>query len=646
MRKLFISLIFCLSLSFVSRAGSCNCEDATLRIKGIGDFADMALHSRFLGLVSVNDEKHPDLFVIQDSYYPGCRRYSFVKYEDSVPVFEMKENITLPKGVKPGARIECHKGKAYVFWKAKNTLKYAEYRPGEAAFVEVGALPLPALKHGFGNFDLEFRPDGGLDVYFAAVTVHMANKRPAWRTAEYRPYDAVGVWTGGYQYDMLGTFSYNALDGGVPTQAVDITSERELMHGVSAVHVMTFAGEKGLVATTRNGGFHYFPLDGKYPGKGLRLTDAKGNALRNPVIGPDLLFYPSQEGTHKDVITFGEGGAFFMRCTGKRAANGGFVFDAPVALKEKNPVVYGGTLITPTVVDWDGDGVLDVVCGNSAGYILFFRNAGTDKNMKLQPGEYIKAGGRTILIQPGYGEDIQGIGEARWGYVGANVCDWNGDGHLDIITNDSRGKHCVFMGTENGLEPEHPIYWCDLPLHGTWRCRPGIGVLAGKTVYVTLDDDDDFHLYFRVDDYNLSDGGKLRLTDGRNIKANWLEAGGKGRVRFEVVDWDNDGVKDLLLATNKHNMIPADDPAGLPWSHPKELKGATILFMRNAGTEAEPVFEFPKQLKYKGNIIRLGHHGCGAAVGMVGHVTDSLPNIIAGDERGHLYLFERKNLTW
>ena len=646
MRKLFISLIFCLSLGLVSRAGSSNCDDATLRIKGVGDFADMALHSSFLGLATIDGRQQPDLFVIQDSYYPGCRRYEFVKYEDAVPVFEMKEDVALPKGVKPGARIECHDGKVWLFWRVKNVLKYAEYKPKEASFVETGRLPLPESKYGYGAFDLEFRADGGIDVYFTAVTVHMLNKRPAWRTAEYRPYDATGVWTGGYQYNMLYTFSYDALEGGVPSGLTALTSERELMHGVKAVQVMTTDEGRGVVATTTNGGFHYFPLDGNYPAKGLRLTDAKGNAMRNPVIGPDLLFYPSKEGKYMDVITFGEGGAFHMRATGRRAANGGFIFDDPVPLKEKNPVVYGGTLITPTVVDWDGDGVLDVVCGSSAGYVLFFRNAGTDRNIKLLPGEYVKAGGRKIFIQPGYGEDVQGIGEARWGYVGANVYDWNGDGYLDILTKESRGKHCVFIGTADGLEPEHPIYFEDLPLHGTWRCRPGVGVLAGKTVYVTLDDDDEFHLYFREDDYNLTDGGKMRLTDGRNIKANWLEAGGKGRVRFEVTDWDNDGVKDLLLATNKHNMIPADDPGGLPWSHPKELKGSTILFMRNAGTEAEPVYEFPKQLKYKGNIIRLGHHGCGASVGMVGHVTDGLPNIIAGDERGHLYLFERKNLTW
>lgn len=90
--------------------------------------------------------------------------------------------------------------------------------------------------------------------------------------------------------------------------------------------------------------------------------------------------------------------------------------------------MYAGSLVTPTLVDWDGDGKLDIVCGNSAGHILFFRNAGTNRNPSFRSGTYLKAGNEIIHIQPGYGEDIQGPGESRWGYVGANVFDWNNDG--------------------------------------------------------------------------------------------------------------------------------------------------------------------------------------------------------------------------
>ena len=201
------------------------------------------------------------------------------------------------------------------------------------------------------------------------------------------------------------------------------------------------------------------------------------------------------------------------------------------------------------------------------------------------------------------------------------------------------------MQGANGLEAGKSIYLNDLGLHGMWRCRPGVGTMSGKYVYFTLDDQDEIHRYFREDDYNLTDGGKMKLTDGSSIKANWLEAGGKGRLRFEVVDWDGDGVKDLLLATNMHHMIP-DTVRGIPWSHPKPLRGATLLFLRNAGTEADPVFEFPKQLKYRGELVRFGHHGCGASTGMIGKITDGLPNVVVGDERGSLYLLEREYLTW
>ena len=377
-----------------------------------------------------------------------------------------------------------------------------------------------------------------------------------------------------------------------------------------------------------------------------RVIGRDGNALRHPVIGPRPFVYPSIDKRKTSLIINGDGAAFYFTSGDVCPDSRRLVLNNEGFLKEKNPVMYGGALVVPTVVDYDGDGTLYVVAGNAAGNILFFRNYGTDRTPVFRIGEKLKAGGVDIHIQPGYGEDIQGPIESRWGYVGPNVYDWNGDGFLDILTNDSRGKHRIFIGTDEGLKPEAPLYLNDIPLHGTWRCRPGVGVLAGKTVYITLDDQDEFHLYYREDDYNLKDGGKLLLTDGGAIKANWLEAGGKGRLRFDLVDWDGDGVKDLLLSTNKHHKIPADAPDGLPWTNPKKLQGSTILFMRNTGTEGAPVFDAPRQLSCKGRLIQLGHHACGAVACFLGEIIDDKPNILAADERGAFYLLNRADLTW
>lgn len=638
---------------FAGVAVAVNPQAATARlyVDGVGHFALHSISSRILGTGCVSNDKFPDLFVFGDKYYKNeCYRYAYVAHNEAeTPVFEQKHLVKLPEEAFGRGVVMQYKKDIYLLWVSGKAINYGLYDVLKSTFVPKGSVALPELERPIKSFAAQVNEKGEMIIVYSS-TVTPSSKAPGnWRKADYVPYDATGVWRGTFGSDCLYGFSYPEFLAGIPSTPVMISPNlNEIFGSSTSIALANHKGGTGVITGSSFGGVYYFNRrnDGVLDAK-RHIVGTHLNALQHPTIRPTPVVYPNRKGENIDIIASGEGGVFFYRFTGKFSAGGKPIYDQPTHLLEKNPALYGGSLITPSVVDWNDDGTMDIICGNSAGHILYFENVGTNTKPSFRSGVYMKANGETIHIQPGYGQDIQGPGESRWGYIGANVFDWNNDGKLDILSNDARGRHTVFMGTDSEckLESGKSMFLNDLELHGTWRCRPGVGILDGSYVYITLDDQDDAHLYFREDNYNLTDGGKLLLTDGKQINANWLEAGGKGRLRFEIVDWDGDGVKDLLLATNKHHMIP-DREVGLPWGHPDSLKGATLLFLRNAGSESKPSFEYPKQIKYKGELVRFGHHGCGASACFLGETTGKLPNVVVGDERGSLYLLERKFITW
>ena len=66
-----------------------------------------------------------------------------------------------------------------------------------------------------------------------------------------------------------------------------------------------------------------------------------------------------------------------------------------------------------------------------------------------------------------------------------------------------------------------------LDLHGTWRNGPAAALVGDQVALVTSDEQDEAHLYWRLDDENLLDGGKLRYREATTgtflpIQTNYL----------------------------------------------------------------------------------------------------------------------------
>ena len=258
-------------------------------------------------------------------------------------------------------------------------------------------------------------------------------------------------------------------------------------------------------------------------------------------------------------------------------------FLSPKYFKQEADDVKFGALATTCGCDWDGDGDTDLIAGNTAGYVAFIENLsgpGVERPRWAAP-DRLEAAGETIRIMAGPNGSIQGPAEAKWGYTTQTVADWDHDGLPDLIVNSIWGKVHWYRNVGTRTEPElaaaQPIEvaWPGKAPKPEWTWWEPTGnelVTQWRTTPVAVDFNRDglcdlvmldHEGYLAFFERRKQDGravllpGQRKFVDekGQPLQLNAKRAGGSGRRKLCVVDWDGDGKLDVLLNGINANLL-------------------------------------------------------------------------------------------
>jgi len=97
---------------------------------------------------------------------------------------------------------------------------------------------------------------------------------------------------------------------------------------------------------------------------------------------------------------------------------------------------------SPAVMDLDDDGMKDLLTGNTDGQLLFYSNVASDTAPAFSGYLFVESDGDSI--------DLDGLARSR-----PFVCDWTGDGLLDVLIGSGDGLVRLYQGVEGaGIEPD------------------------------------------------------------------------------------------------------------------------------------------------------------------------------------------------
>jgi len=223
---------------------------------------------------------------------------------------------------------------------------------------------------------------------------------------------------------------------GIPELLTDTDGKPLVVEGACVPRVVDFDGD-GLYDILCGDRFGFLTLFRQDPeADGLRFVP--GRRLGEAVESFSSPFPVDWDNDGREDLLVGDG-IGYLHLYHNLGAGGPPAYDSGTYLTIGAREIDIGEDACPVVVDWDGDGLKDLLCGNGAGQVLLFRNRGEDGRPELEPARVV------FDTRPNSGELSSGTAPFA-------VSDWNGDALPDIMLGTAQGSLFIFLNQRGDEE--------------------------------------------------------------------------------------------------------------------------------------------------------------------------------------------------